>query len=405
MYGIWLPVANENYNQGPQAILIDAATEKVAWIATMTKTCTLDRLGYNLHTVSTGDTLKCSFQNVDMTTGFPDGTIDQYRTVVIGAGDGGKWIDPSTSPALGVLTDDGTDTGVKRSVTVGDIVAGVCEFDSFVAGSIQFRLLETNSNGPQFFGNTYSAAYVGAPSWSKPIWIPMVAFGCSDNTWQYIPGTTPTTNVDQTLAFNVDTGAQDEVALRFKLPYTAKLGQIAIRMNLSANADVVLYDGGSNPSFTLDSDLTKSTNNTPHVAQFNDVILAADTVYRAALKPTTASNVTIFYQNFQQNALLAASGGTVEMYWSSRVDGGAWTDLNTRRPTISLGLTAFDAGGGGAGNSGYISKLFGPYRPAYWINGLPNPSGVGGGAPAGGSAGNSGFIVARTQPRPQVVIQ
>lgn len=69
--------------------LLDADGEKLAFVLPAPKTGNLAQVGFRTMIVTTGDTLKVSFQGVDEATGDPDGTPDQYRTTVIADGDDG----------------------------------------------------------------------------------------------------------------------------------------------------------------------------------------------------------------------------------------------------------------------------------------------------------------------------
>ena len=82
----------------------------------------------------------------------PDGTADQFRdvdnTVITGAD---SWI---TSP---LITDDGTDGGVKRTVAVGDRIHFVFRYQTFTAGdSLQFSgiIYDSEEHGIQL-NDTY----------------------------------------------------------------------------------------------------------------------------------------------------------------------------------------------------------------------------------------------------------
>jgi hypothetical protein len=367
VYGVWVPMPNGNGNQGAQTYLINAATHKYASCGVVTKTCTLNTAGFKLSTVNTGDTLKVSFQDIDTTTGDPDGVIDQYGTVAITAGtDDNKWIDGTTSPALGSITSGGNGSGSGRSVTIGDTVCLVREFNSFVAGSMYFLRYESQLNGwdPQM--TVYDDGYNGT-SWDKKAETPSFGLGCDDGTWQFMEGVSPFTATMQTISYNSGSAA-DEIALRFKFPFKTKLGGVRFWTNLAGDADVVLYSGTTAlATVSLDNNVRRTTNAVYTNAQFQDYTLDADTVYRVALKPTTGTNIVLNYNNVQSNPIFDIVGGGRELYWSSRVDAGSWTDTTTRRPFISLNLVAFDsgAGSGAGGPSGYIAHVNPQYLPFF----------------------------------------
>lgn len=105
---------------------IDASAEKVGVAIRATKAGTISKVWYSIHTITQWPTngIKISLQ--DLSSGMPDGTADQYRV---------ETVEPSTGIWVqsGILSSDGTDTGTKRTVAVGDEFAVVIEFESFVA--------------------------------------------------------------------------------------------------------------------------------------------------------------------------------------------------------------------------------------------------------------------------------
>src|SRR3989304_561487 len=79
--GLWLPQPLSWFIPTNVSFLIDAAAEKVAFIFKVPKTGTLESVSFVLGPVTTGDTLKISFQDVDVATGNPDGSGDAVTLV------------------------------------------------------------------------------------------------------------------------------------------------------------------------------------------------------------------------------------------------------------------------------------------------------------------------------------
>ena len=99
--GLWVPtIIGALANAAPAfvGLTIDGAAEKVAVFFQVPKTGTLDAFEFRLGTVTQAPTngLRCSFQDLSATTGFPDGTQDQYRDVTSGLTQD-TWIVPETS--------------------------------------------------------------------------------------------------------------------------------------------------------------------------------------------------------------------------------------------------------------------------------------------------------------------
>src|SRR5262245_35066085 len=161
--------------------LIDAAAEKDAFIFEAPKAGTLDMFEFSLGAVTQAPTngLKCSFQDVSGSTGDPDGVIDQFRTVTGGLS-AGAWVAP------GLITSDGTDTGTKRAVAKGDLLACVIEFASFSAGdslSLNTITASRDSINQRPYPDYFTAAWAKFASA-----IPVMALKYSDGTYAHVPG-------------------------------------------------------------------------------------------------------------------------------------------------------------------------------------------------------------------------
>lgn len=303
--------------------------------------------------------MKVSFQNVNGANGEPDGVVDEFGTVVIAGTDDNKWIDTTTSPALGAITSGGNGAGSGRTVAVGDILALVVEFDSFVAGSLLILQQEGQLTYWNPSMNNYALHQVGG-TWTKQGDTPMFALGCNDGTWQYMESVT----VGRTSQVTYNSAsAADEIAMRFQLPYPAKLGSVKALIDFTAVAEIIVYEGTTAlGTFSLDPELRRTTGFIWTQAQFGDLALTANTTYRVAVKPTTGTNLSLHRTTAQSNALFDTLGGGRQFYYSTRVDAGSWTDTDTIRPYVSLGLTAFDDGTGGSGaipvSSGVASLRF-----------------------------------------------
>lgn len=349
-----------------QNFLIDAAGEKVAMIVRAPKTGTLNRAGFLLGTVTAGDTLKVSFQDVDPATGDPDGTADQYRTVAIADTDDDKWIGGNSTPALGVMTSDGTDSGLKRSVTQGDLLAVVIEFDNRVNGNLNVRHFGTpNFSRVTMMGQSYVDHYT--TSWVKASVTGSTACGgivlleYDDGSSSYIPGTLPAASFNYA-QYHINS-TPDEAMLRFSLPFPAKVTGYWFGADLDGDAELFLLDSGgsvvANSTVSLDKDIRAATAGSVFgVLLANEITLAANTTYYLSLKPTTASALMLYYFNAPSNAAFGQASCGTACYWAQRVDGGAITTTDTRRPLMGLILSAVSDGAGGGGGGTGCSHTF-----------------------------------------------
>ena len=334
-------------------ILLDAAAEKCAFIVRAPKAGILHKVRFRTATVTTGDTLKVSFQDVDMTTGDPDGTPDQFRTIVVANGD------DNASLVTGILSSDGTDTGTKRTVAMGELLAVVIEFDSFVAGVLNIATQNT-VNPPGTSAGCYTDHFTAA--WAKNVSsVPRLALEYSDGTYEAMP------YVDAAVAGvaleTINSGTTpDEIALLFQVPFLCKVAGIWGFLDLDGDADVVLYDtDGATPleSVSLDTNVRiGATAGVFHAFWDTEVTLAKDVTYRLSYKPTSVTNTSLFVGSYTAAAVLDSVSGGQECHYTSRVDAGAWTPDTTKRPLMGLILSALDDGvstGGGSG-TGAISR-------------------------------------------------
>lgn len=328
---------------GTTGVLLDASGEKFACIFTIPKNGTLHKVWFRTGTVTVGDTVKVSFQDVGA-DGFPDELVDQYRTVVIAdANDNAGF-------TTGILSSDGTDDGTKRSVTFGQEVAIVIEYNSYVAGNLYIAYSDalgfTGENYP------YMAQKIGAgPTWAKTgnqTW-PIIAIEYSDGTYEPINALPIASTTLQ--AFNSGTAVSDEYALAFTLPFSCRVKGMGAMMELDGDCDFVLYEGTTvRASISLDADKRSSTGLNIENRLFTaPYTLVKDTQYRIAVKPTTATSLNLLYFTVSAAAIMDSFDGGQSFFQSTRLNEGGWSDTTTNRPFIWLLLDAFDDGVGGAG--------------------------------------------------------
>jgi len=350
--GLWIPTPIPWGTATPAFgnILLDASAEKAAFIIQVPKTGTLQRFefltGTAVQTPANG--LKCSFQDVDLATGDPDGTIDQFRPSVSSGTD--VWVVP------GVITSDGTDSGTKRSVTRGERLACVVEFQSFLAGdSINIRVVNLDAN--VFMGNPpYPDQFTAA--WSKLSEGLVMALRYDDGTYETILGACYPFEQIGSDAFNIDSGGGDEIGLAFSFESPVRVGGYYMRADLDAVADLVLYDKDgvtALDTMSLDPDVRTTAGSQYHIVRSpTDRLLDANDVYRVILKPTTTTNVNL--SNFSTNGadLLNTMEGGSKWYYTLRVNNGTWADSLSQRPFMGIIVTGIDHDiSGGSGGPGW----------------------------------------------------
>lgn len=312
-------------------LILDAAGEKAAAIVQVPKTGSIAEIGFRVGAVTTSADLKVGLYTVDA-SGNP--TTTAYGGMVAGV-----QATPTASTAYTVAL------GTAATATAGDIVAVVIEFNS-AAGNLRINDFRgTSSNSQQF---PYTALFT--TSWSKSTATPITWLKYSDGSYSFMPGVLPAATSAE-LSFASNNATQDEVALRFRLPVPSRLAGFGGVIAQLANFDAVLYeDTTALLTYSLAASQVASSLRYPRVHKFpTPYVLAANTTYRLALKPTTTTNITVAHYDVAAAAVFNQVEGGPDFHWSQRVDAGAWTDTVTRRPFIWLLLDQFDDGVGGGG--------------------------------------------------------
>lgn len=316
-------------------IIIDASGEKVACVFRAPRTGTLDLFEFRLQAAASAPAsgLRLSFQSLDLATGYPDGTQDQFRVVTAGLA-ANAWVTPP-----GALTDDGTDSGVKRLVTAGDLMACVVEFEAWAAG---------NSVVPNGIGSDRFPAGFPYTCWYTSAWSRNGSFGCvlkyDDGSYAAVPGTFPFKAITQLNYSNAST--PDEAGVRFAPAIGCRVrGVIWALVAHVGDCEITLYDADDVVLASTTSDKDAGTGSAA-AYMFGPVELAPGQVYRITAKPTSANLVGFLRLQAEDNARLAAWAGE-NYYWTERTDGGAWTDRDAYCTPLSLMIDGIEAGGGG----------------------------------------------------------
>lgn len=326
---------------------MDASGDKYAFVIQCPKAGTLDKFEFRLATVgNTPDNgIRLSFQSIDMATGFPDGTQSQYRDITSG-------LTANTWQAPGLMTSDGTDGGVKRTVAAGDIIGCVIEYVTFVASdSFALSVLDSASTSivNQYLLNGSTGTYV-----KGNVGLPLLALKYSDGSYAEFDIPIWPVMAREINTFN-SSSTPDEIGLKITFPMGVRTVGVWLGGDLDNASQAVLYDASSSviDSFTFDPDLRTVTNHAPNFAYWpaGPHTLTASTVYRLILKPTTTSGVIMSVLQLAGAAYQAClPGGTGStLIYTTRTDAGAWTDDSTRRPMIGLICDGVDSGGGSGG--------------------------------------------------------
>ena len=342
--GLWIPGyygATDRFAFADTFTLNDS-DDKVAAIFQVPKTGSIDRVGIRTGTVTVSDTLKVGIYTVDTATGAPTATA--YGGMVAGT--------------QGTLSTDSWYTvslGTAASATRGDVIAAVIEFNSFVAGNLALSHVSANSsyraNRP--YRAQYEASWTVAGTGGNLV----LAIEYDDNTVDYVPGTYPWSAITVT-NFNSGT-TPDEYALKFKLPFPARISGFGTLWTGQSNGDfdAVLYDSDGTTvleSLSVDNDLASATNALWGYGHFDTpVTLSKDTFYYLSLKPTSVTNVSVATMDVSAAVFLDQVEGGQNFHLATKTDAGAFSATTTSRPFIFLQFDQFDAGASSGGASSY----------------------------------------------------
>lgn len=327
---------------------INGSGQVIAIIGDVPKTGTLDKFEI-LAGAASGLTngIKFSFQGVDTaaTPARPDGVIGQYR---VRTGSWNQWVAP------GLMTSDGTDGGAKRSVTVGDRLACVMEFESFVTSDV-FRVQYTSyvaNNGampnPQyplavrFSGSSWSALDARGMS---------IALKYSDGTYAAFDAHHHPWSAFSTHSVSSST-TPDEVGNVIVPPVNMNVCGAWIRNTGAADFDIVLYDSSNSvlASRSIPQHLKYGTSGFNGYHLFTSpVALTGGATYRIAVKPTTTTAIPHYSFDTASADLMQAHFLGAACYYTQRTDGGSWSDTATRRLLMGLLVDKVDDGSGGGG--------------------------------------------------------
>lgn len=345
-----LPLSDGTTLAVNQPFAINANNDSIEWIVQLPEATTITAIGF-LYGVRTGTppTYRASLQSVN-TSGRASGTV-------LGGG----------SPASATFTPpaDATWNGTYQWVTLtngyagarGEVLSIVLDYSSgTVDGSnnssfVTFARYVTN--GAAFPTVHHVDAGVG----TRQVSFPAVAWKSASKTYGW-----PVVSFNST-ALNSGT-TPDEQAISFNVPSTwwSTYKVVGVEFKARANASgttlkVALYTGTTElQNITVDLDLANTGTSTNVWRVYFDEeslsTLNAGSTYRVGFAPQEVG-ASFFIQTMTTAAASDASawpGGSVFAY-STRTDGGAWTDDATSRPLANLILSDITAPAGGGASA------------------------------------------------------
>lgn len=338
-----VPILLPGYTRTPAVtsatvMTLDASGERAAFIWTAPKTGNIRKVWFRTGSVTGATDTDVRVETVGATTGDPSGTLwgaNTNATVASASITANTWVQTDA------LTAD-------AAVTRGDVFALVIA----PSGSPNFQVAR-GSGGPtdntRFYASHLTASWTKYDQGVYPSIFP-----------EYSDGSIAVPFPDMVIGITAlnstfNTGSTpDEVALKVTLGPTMRAIGMYAALNAPNDYDLVLYSSDGSTvleSVATDKDLKASTGGRFHLSLFDtSVTLSAGGTYYLAVKPTSGSNVPLYYYDAPSaDAAAACSLG----YWSARTDAGSWSDTTTRVPYIGLVVDAMDDGaGGGSGGEG-----------------------------------------------------
>jgi len=310
--------ANRNFGA------LDGTTIRVGAQFRALRAGTIKKVVFFIGTVTSAQSLTAGLQDMDLTTGMPDGTFDASGTVAVPAANTFYEIDFG---------------GSGKIVARNDLVAFVLQWTS-TTGSLTY---ERGGNGPNYWSPLFTYVASWAKAQSATIWF---YIEYDDGVVDFV-GNSPIIKPADTVSITVSSATTpDEIGVRF-IPSTNWLvqGFHAQLTNIGAtDPRFKLYDANDNELFSqvMDKDVCiGGAGNTGYAS--NAVLsapleLKAGQVYRFVTSPSDTQNYRVYYNqhiyNLAHATFLAQYCDSAQ--YTARTDGGAWTDTPTRLPVMGL---------------------------------------------------------------------
>lgn len=295
-------------------------------------------------TLNAASVLRISLQDMVAVPGFfNDGTADQYRDI-----DDSVWTGANTWISSGLLTDDGTDGGIKRTVSYGDRLCIVIKHQTFTSGdSLSIAVIPTDAeeSGIQraMFGHLW---YYSGSSHLLNSGYPCLALKYADGSYAPIqPYIFPAKAGGTTsLSGNVEAG------LKFSPPFNMRV--IGAYGSVGNEEDIrfLLYDNAETLLASSGQDVQQSSADDGLFSYFGDrVTLTANETYYLVVRREgdKATNGELHYIDVDSAQILGGISGGSSYHYAARTDytTDSFAATTTRRPWLALVLDGYDPDG------------------------------------------------------------
>ncbi len=314
---------------------LDAATEYQAWAIYAHEDMAISHIGLKLNAVSGSPTADIRIETIDPTTGLPTGTLWATNTNII----------------TGTLTTTFTMHALTATANVSK-GQWVCVKVLYNSGtSLQFSFINAISEALYH----YVIANTGTPTKSQGN-MPAIAIGSSATSLYYVGSNFWPVTANFSANINNSNGARH--GLRFQVPFKCEIiGMVA--PNKVNDFDFTIYDdAGSAITGATGSFDASLSGGKAQVIFPTPFVPALNTWYRAALVPTTGSNVGILGGAVSSVDMLSGMPGGGLARRTDYTTSGGWSETNAAAlPCIDLLMRRLDDGVGGGGSGASFSAF------------------------------------------------
>jgi hypothetical protein len=335
------PASGSSPGIGNQAVNEDG--DQCAFVFEVPVTGTIIAIGFGFGTITTPANLSVGLETLNV-SGDPSGTA-------YGGSAPKTDFDPT---GLASTFQWATLATAATGATAGNRVAAVIKAAG--VGSISLNIMSGVTQMPTVPGMYRDFYDETGAAWTKTVSCLVMALKYSGDVIHYCGAAA--IKARNAISYHVDTATFDEYALKFKLLFKARIKGASVVMNVQAGEDFIvkLFEGTTERATSGVIDGDHSLSQGAHRVLFTTpYTIAANTFYYLSLIPNTVNPIGLETFDIQAAADMAGVDGGVNFIMGKRLNGGAWTDVDTSRPWIHLIIDQVDDGSAAGGSSGILS--------------------------------------------------
>lgn len=321
----------------PTSIVIDGATEKAALMLRAPKTGTISQVAFRTQTVTTSNALKVSIQGWSLAySPLPDGTIKGTGNSAYG-----------TQSSVASTTWYTVTLGTALSVTAGDRLAIVVQYDSWTNGNLQIDLGMNGQLSTIFCQELSSGADAGG-GWGANTQILSAYVIYDDGSTGFRGGSAGIYNASPISLNNSSTPRK--CGFYFQLPFAAQVAGLYGTLGSFGGASgstphLYLYDASDN----LLAEGTHTGTGLASTFLSSLYSITANTWYRLVLGNDHANTAfSCYFWDLPSVAAMNLHEGGENVMWTQG-NTGSWTNTTTRKPMAGIILNGFDVGAAAGG--------------------------------------------------------